>query len=292
MNDLNNSQIILLALFVSFVSSVATGIVTVTLLEEAPAGITNTINRVVERTVVRVIPNEVKERIIEERIVIKEQEDSVVETIKNSSLALVSIFNEEDLALNESDSVDSAKGEELLAEGSKEADIIPLATGFIIRDDGMVITITNSVPDGISLIASLENGVTWPLKRVYAHKETSLLFLELEGIKEKGTEFSYLELGSPGILLGQTAIIMGVNKVSVGIISGLERNDEEEITRIDTDILGTALFPFAVILNTDEQIVGFNISGKFITGVKVGSIISSFEEEIGSADSQVKVDES
>ncbi len=52
--DLNKNQIILLTLLVSFVTSIATGIVTVTLIDQAPAPVAQTINQIVERTIERV----------------------------------------------------------------------------------------------------------------------------------------------------------------------------------------------------------------------------------------------
>lgn len=51
MDHLSKQQLILLALLVSFVTSLATGIFTVSLMSQAPQGFVQTINQVVERTI-------------------------------------------------------------------------------------------------------------------------------------------------------------------------------------------------------------------------------------------------
>lgn len=58
--DLNKSQLILLAVLLSFVTSIATGITTVTLMEQAPNSVTVPINRIVRETVEKIVPTEIK----------------------------------------------------------------------------------------------------------------------------------------------------------------------------------------------------------------------------------------
>ena len=57
--DLNKPQLILLAVLLSFVTSIATGITTVTLMQQAPSSVTVPITRIVRETVEKIVPAKV-----------------------------------------------------------------------------------------------------------------------------------------------------------------------------------------------------------------------------------------
>jgi len=56
LKELNKSQLILLAILLSFVTSIATGITTVTLMQQAPSSVTVPINRIIKETVEKIVP--------------------------------------------------------------------------------------------------------------------------------------------------------------------------------------------------------------------------------------------
>jgi hypothetical protein len=81
--ELTTSQLVLLVLLVSFVTSIATGIVTVSLLAQTPPAITQTINRVVERTVETIVPSENQSAsvITKETTVVVKEDDLITESV-------------------------------------------------------------------------------------------------------------------------------------------------------------------------------------------------------------------
>lgn len=83
--ELTTSQIILLALLVSFVTSIATGIVTVSLLAQAPPVVTQTVNRIVEHTVETVVPQESGgTQVVKETTVVVKEDDLITDSVSKS----------------------------------------------------------------------------------------------------------------------------------------------------------------------------------------------------------------
>ncbi|MEK7063762.1 MAG: hypothetical protein AAB955_03700 [Patescibacteria group bacterium] len=82
--QLSKTQIILLVLLVTFVTSIATGIVTVSLLAQAPPAVTQTVNHVIQRTVEAVAPVTGEITTIKETTVVVKEDDLITSSIAAS----------------------------------------------------------------------------------------------------------------------------------------------------------------------------------------------------------------
>ena len=87
--DLNKTQLILLALLLSFVTSIATGITTVTLMEQAPSSVTIPITRIIKQTVEKIVPVETIGPKVQ---ALSEDEKKLLEELKAIKPLTVSLF--------------------------------------------------------------------------------------------------------------------------------------------------------------------------------------------------------
>ena len=89
---LSKHQIILLTLLVSFVTSIATGIVTVTLVNQAPPAVTRTINQIVEHTIQTVTPTpQGVAAVTTQKTIVVKDDDLVAQTIANLQKSIIRI---------------------------------------------------------------------------------------------------------------------------------------------------------------------------------------------------------
>ena len=92
---MNKSQLILLAVLLSFITSIATGITTVTLMQQAPASVTVPVNRGIRQTVEKI--QQVEGKTTVQTVVVKE-EDLVVDAIATNRDATFALSRGEDFA--------------------------------------------------------------------------------------------------------------------------------------------------------------------------------------------------
>jgi hypothetical protein len=119
--DLNKSQLILLAILLSFITSIATGITTVTLMQQAPESVTVPINRVIKQTVEKI--QQVEGKTTVQTVIVKE-EDLVVDAIaKNQSASFIITKDGYDLNGNPAE-VSAGRGFAVTSDGVIVADVV------------------------------------------------------------------------------------------------------------------------------------------------------------------------
>lgn len=89
--DLNRAQLLLLAILLSFITSIVTGITTVTLLERTPSEVIVPINRVIKHTVEKIVPDETKTV-----AALSPEEKKLLEDLKAIKPLTVSLFQREE----------------------------------------------------------------------------------------------------------------------------------------------------------------------------------------------------
>jgi len=241
--DLNKSQLILLAVLLSFVVSIATGITTVTLMQQAPPSITTPINRVVQQTIEKI--QQVEGKTITQTVVVKE-EDLVVDAIAKNQSALFSITKE-------------VQGADF------RTTEISAGRGFAVSLNGTVVADASLVPD----------------KEVYYVKNDSGKF-KADFVATDKAGFSFLKIGAPvngtdkltfavpafgdlsKMKIGQQVLVLG-NTVSSSIFEGLNANKSMDISISRANVGG-------LVLNLDGEALGIGLSGDVASFASIKTI--------------------
>jgi len=260
MNGLNTQQIVLLCLLVSFVSSVATGITTVSLLDQAPEPVAQTINRVVERTIEKVVDpvvGSVKNVVTEPKKVVEtvvvNQEDATVGAVETNAKSLVRIY-----AIN---SVTDAK--------------TFAGLGLVVSNDGKILTSSTILESGRRFSADYVNG-SYELDIVSQTNGTAMFSPRN---LEEGKTFSSATFGnSQNVKLGQSVIALSgqeKNIVSTGIVNSTETNTEGSINIINTSIPSDTIIRGSILVNLKGEIIGMRIAGSSGSSYVSSNIIRS-----------------
>lgn len=248
---LNRTQIILLTLLTSFVTSIATGIVTVTLLDQAPPGVTQTINRIVERTVERAVPVQGAAVITKETTLVVKEEDLITKAIESNRASLVSVV---DTSLN--------------ADGTEGSRVVSL--GIVMTTDGVIATDSGSIADSGAYSIETFDGARIPVTILNQDEGLGIALLQASSTASKYA-FTAAELGDvEKARLGQSVIVFGGKEergVSLGIISSLtplERKlegtttTERFIAYVESSVTPPGGVTGTAIVSITGQILGMN----------------------------------
>ena len=207
MENLSKHQIVLLTLLVSFITSIATGIVTVALMNQAPIGLSQTINRVVERTIEQVVATSTPsskdsgQTTTKETIVVSE-DDQVVSAINNNAKSIVRIYEK---------NVDPATG---LAENDF------VALGIAVTDDGIIATDNGVIFSSGNYFIQGDDGTPYGLSVLEADASQPVALLKVTATSTPAIPKA--NLASQDLQLGQAIVYVGgesKNTVATGIVS-------------------------------------------------------------------------
>lgn len=285
MEELSKTQLVLLVLLVSFVTSVATALVTATLIEQAPKPITETIYRVLERNVSS--DNEEEDQIVETIIEVNEttlvvsEEERITDIAETAGSAVVSVIATKDVPLLTQCFTTPFGNDDIFAElfpelrvpgiceqGTEERQV-SAGSGFFVDSSGIIATNRHVVADkDADYSVILNNGSTLPASVIARDPFHDLAVLEVEG-----EGYTALELGNSDTLqIGRTVIAIGnalgefQNTLSVGVISGLSRtistvgagSVEELRSLIQTDAAINPGNSGGPLITLDGKVIGIN----------------------------------
>lgn len=281
MEDLNKHQIVLLTLLISFVTSIATGIMTTSLLQQAPIEVTRNINRIVEKTVETITPGPASTITkTEVTTVVVKEDDLIVDTIEKNIKSIVRI-KEYDPLLN----ITSFYGIGLVLD----------STGLLVSDRQFIIS-------GNTYSVVMSDGQTFPLTLVGSDKQTNFLLFKAKVDEPKDPKDAYVFVpaifSDTEVKLGQTVVSIGgntTNTVSVGRVvsldikeSGVGTTTTKYLASIDTDMSAKDLVLGSPLFNLSGDVVGIKTSGE---GSKIFLPTSILKKEIPVLNPEVKKSE-
>lgn len=250
LETLSKSQIILLTLLVSFITSIATGIVTVTLMEQAPPVITQTVNRIVERTVEKVVPTGQvagAATVTETTIIVKES-DLIAQSVKKMTPSIVRLYT-------------TGKDKE-----GKKIDVF-LGLGFVISGDGAIVTDAASLPASGSVTLVLPDGKSASASFVSSDAKSGLALLQGATSTESGAiSWGAAALAKEQPTLGEVVVgISGKDSVRIGdgIITTIssQGDSDAEVDFVETNVPAGAIAFGSPLINVDGEVVGISTSG-------------------------------
>lgn len=299
MEHLTKSQFILLVLLVTFVASVVTGIVTVTLVGQGTPPITQTVNKVIEKTLERVVPGGAGTPTPapqETQIKVVTQEELIIKAVGNISPAVVSVIATKDLPVFEEYYADPFGDDPFFQQFFRGFQVpqyrqkgtekrqISSGTGFFVSEDGHLLTNKHVVVDEGAEYSVIMNDGRQFAARVLAKDPIQ----DVAVLKVDAGKFPYVPLGNSDALeVGQTVIAIGntlgefQNTVSVGVLSGLNR------TVTASDGAGGAIEQLQGVIQTDAAINPGNSGGPLVnlsgSAIGINTAMAQGAENVGFA---------
>lgn len=251
MEHLTKQQIILLTLLVSFITSIATGIVTVSLMNQAPVGVVQTINRVVEKTIETVTPPSKEIQTVVKETVTVNLEEQIVSAVEKNLKSVIRIYRT---------SIDPSSGQNSM---------VFVGLGTVVTDDGVIATDNSLINSDGKYFTTTKDQKLINLDVVKAESGQQVALLKIKKDEQNSIVFTKVNISNDDLKLGQTVIYIGgetKDSVSTGIISSLSAKELKptegasstpitKISAIETSI-SSDFVSGGMLLNLSGELVG------------------------------------
>ena len=249
---LNTQQIILLCLLVSFVTAAATGITVVSLMQQTSEPVTQTINRVVERTVETVTQQPVEEL---RNILSQEPREPREQTSTQSERETVTVVvNQEDRTI---DAVE--KNQQSLVRIVRDNQVGDFVTlGIILNKEGDVLVDRRAINQNAAYRGVYARGEFLLRIDNSFSNQNFAIYKITENTEANFTPMTWGD--SDGLKLAQSVISLSgsqSNTVSIGEVTGLNKNSEGNLTSIQTSVNPSNVLTGSAILNLSGAVIGF-----------------------------------
>ncbi|HYF12763.1 MAG TPA: trypsin-like peptidase domain-containing protein [Candidatus Paceibacterota bacterium] len=251
LEQLTKHQIVLLTLLVSFVTSIATGIVTVSLMDQAPPEVTRVVNQIVEHTVEKVIPSTQGAAVVtSEKTVVIKDDDLATQSIAKVQKSMIRV---------------TVKGGELL-----------ISRGLVIDANGVAIADKTALAaaDAKEFEAILPSGERVQATLRAGGATTSAIAI-LDLTLSTTTTLTPAALANPAKLaLGQSVIRIGgkgADSVGNGVIATLPSKDNLDLIEASVSSATAG----SVLMTLFGEVIGLTTGASAKQGGEFYSLIAA-----------------
>lgn len=235
---LTKVQIVLLTLLVSFVTSIATGIVTVSLMDQAPPSVEQTVNRIIERTVQTVTPGQsAAVGVTQEKTVVVKESDLISQAVAKMTPSVARLYTS---------SVDSPTF---------------LGLGLVLDASGTIVTDTDVLGDNADAVVVLSSGAR--IRSFVSARDASTGVARLKSatttVDGKAPSWNPVSISREHAGLGDTVILLTGNtiaRIESGIVTALIPASPSAPQVIDTDIAANSILGGSPLIDTGGNLVG------------------------------------
>lgn len=254
MDELTKSQIVLLTLLVSFVTSIATGIVTVSLMQQAPPAITQSVSRVIQETVQTVSPASGSQHaaasVTQEKTVVVSESDLISKAVARVSPSLVRVF------------VTGTDGP------------LFVGLGIVLDSNGTLAADSDAIGEAADATVGLADGTS---VRVFVRQRDASAGIAYLAPATSTPESHWVPavVSTQHVVLGQSVVALsGKNIPRIGsglVVSLLDSGTASTSPQIiETSIAADSIMPGSPLIDTQGAIVGLR------TGVSSGVSAADF----------------